>query len=101
MSLNNPFAGPDYVRSLCNAIENIPATYPPQTGGEVTSLRFPVHLLAYFEAIGAASGWNRNQVVNALLNKGLFAMFAHLNDEQAQKIIDEVVNHVVPTHEDA
>lgn len=99
MALNNPFAGPDFLTSLCIAIEKNKVAFmqPPKTGGAVTSLRFPEHLLAYFDAIGAASGWNRNQVIYALLNKGLYDMFNKLESNHAEKIINEVIRQVEST----
>jgi hypothetical protein len=102
MANTNPISGgPDFVRSLCNAIQKIPSSYvqPPPTGGDATSIRFPTERLALLDAIVSASDWNRNQVVNALVDKGLFVLFAELDEESASKLVAAVTGQVPPTHQ--
>lgn len=102
MALNNPFeGGPDFVRSLINAIETVPNAYarPPQTGGSATSVRFPAERVSCLDAIATASGWTRNEVINALLDKGLFALFHELKDKHVERIMADAVQQIFPpTH---
>lgn len=93
MSANNPFSGgPDYVKSLVNRIESIPGAYvqPPNSSGAATSVRFSENRVACLDAIAKISGWTRNEVINALLEKGLFVLFHELNDEHVDQILARV-----------
>ena len=101
MSINNPFAGgPDYVVALANAIDDAPNTIAqrPQSGGIATSVRIPEHRLAWLDEIAAASNWTRNEVINALLDKGLFILFHGLKDHHAESIMGRVQNVFLPSH---
>lgn len=101
MAHTNPLAGgPDYVRSLCNAIHAAEGTYkqPPATGGGATSLRFPRDRAALLDALASASGWNRNQVVNALVDKGLFVLFSELGEKRAVELVEKVSNSIPERH---
>lgn len=99
MAINNPFAGsPDFVRALASAIESIPNAYTraPQAGGAATSVRMPDERVACLDAVAKASGWTRNEVVNALLDKGLFVLFHELGDSDVEKIMDSVGKQFSP-----
>jgi hypothetical protein len=102
MSTKNPFeGGPDFVKSLINAIEVVPNAYtrPPQAGGQATSVRLPAERIACLDAIATSSSWTRNEVVNALLDKGIFILFHQLKDEQVERIMEQVMQQIFPpTH---
>ena len=101
MALNNPLlGGPDFVKSLVNAIEVAPNAYahPPQASGMATSIRLPKERVAVLDAIADATKgkWTRNDVVNALLDKGLFVLFEQINDGEMSKIMNQAAHQILP-----
>jgi hypothetical protein len=103
MAINNPMSGgPDYAGVLRNALENTPGAYaaPPSTGGEQVSIRLPEFTGAMIDAITARChrpGWNRSQVLNALIDRGLFDLFNLLSDKTARAIMGDIASKIVPT----
>jgi hypothetical protein len=94
--------GPDYVAVLRNALENAPGAYahPPSSGGDQISIRFPDSTAAIIEAIAAhcrQPDWNRNQVINALVDRGLFDLFCVLGDATMEEIMKAVASRIAPT----
>jgi hypothetical protein len=102
MALNNPMAGgPDYAGVLRNALENKPGAYavPPSTGGEQVSIRLPEFTGALIDAITARCQrpvWNRSQVLNALIDRGLYDLFNLLGDKTAKALVDDIASKTVP-----
>ena len=86
--------GPDFVEILRNALDpakNASYIRPPFTGGTQVSLRIAQDRLALLERLSERSGWNRNQVIDALVDKGLYVLFDRLSDATADEILDEHV----------
>jgi|SRR6185312_5998974 len=87
---NHPFAGgADYARILANALElrrTLHAT-PPATGGTQFSLRLRPGRLAMINHIADMTRWNRNQVIDALLEVGLAAVFEAISPKAAEGLI--------------
>jgi hypothetical protein len=100
MSHANPIAGgPDFILPLRNALEKTPNAYskPPVTGGTQISSRFAEDRLALLDAICEMSDWNRNQVINALVDRGLYELFQQLTNETTNTLMDHVVDKILPT----
>ena len=100
MAKNNPLAGgPDFVEILCAALEQQTSTYsrPPSTGGTQISFRLREDRLALLDRLAERSGWNRNQVVDALVDKGLFALFSRLSNLTADEIMEDHVTQFMNT----
>jgi hypothetical protein len=100
MASHNPIAGgPDFVAVLRNALEKTPGGYctPPPTGGTQISSRFADDRLAILDAICEISGWNRNQVINAFVDRGLFELFSYVGDEIVEKVMSHAAERVIPT----
>src|SRR5437870_5626447 len=93
MAKNNPFVGgPDYVTALCAVLEQGSNTFrmaAPSAGGSQLSIRMLDDRLELLDILREKSGWNRNQLLIALLDKGLWFLFAELDDETAGKIMKE------------
>jgi hypothetical protein len=102
MALRNPMSGgPDYAAVLRNALESKPGTYmaPPSSGGEQVSIRLPEHTAAIIAAITARCQrpeWNRSQVLNALIDRGLFDLFNLLSDKAAKDIMSDIESKKAP-----
>lgn len=95
MAKENPFVGgPDYVKALCAVLQGSNAfrVAPPSASGSQLSIRMLDDRLELLKVLGEKSGWNRNQLLIALLDKGLWFLFAELNDETAGKIIKERIS---------
>lgn len=104
MASQNPIAGsPDFVVVLRNALEKTPGGYctPPPTGGTQISSRFADDRLAILDAVCEHSGWNRNQVINAFVDRGLFELFSYIGDEVVEKIMAHAAERVIPTYDPA
>jgi hypothetical protein len=100
MALDNPFAGgPDYLASLANALDKVPNAYsqPPASGGSQLSLRANDDRIAVLDEVCSQSGWNRSQVISAMIDKGLFLLFHQLTAGTADKIMTTVAHTRVPT----
>jgi hypothetical protein len=92
MAKSNPMAGgPDYIKILCGALKQRASTYsrPPATGGTQFSLRLREDRLALLERLVERSGWNRNQIVDALIDNGLFMLFDELSNATADEIMED------------
>ncbi|AOJ04608.1 hypothetical protein WS70_22670 [Burkholderia mayonis] len=52
----------------------------------------------YLDAIATATNgkWTRNDVINALLDKGLFALFHELKDEDVERITEQAAQQLFP-----
>ncbi len=100
MAFNNPISGgPDLISALRNALEKTPNVYakPPLTGGTQISSRFADDRLAILDAICEQSGWNRNQVINALVDRGLLVLFQQISDVAVDAIMDHAADKIMPT----
>lgn len=90
MARNNPFAGaPDYVRVLANALGAKAQlwTEPPSTGGTQFSIRLRPGRLAIINQIADHTKWNRNQVIDALLQSALAQLFDALSPKAAEGLL--------------
>jgi hypothetical protein len=94
----NPMAGPAYVVALQNALEKRVNEYrtPPRTGGIQISTRFDEFVLNHVDAIVEESGWNRAEVLYALVQRGLFDLYAFLAPEVTETIIHKIVAKMAP-----
>jgi hypothetical protein len=101
---NNPMSGPAHIVALANSLERErrPNAYvrPPPTGGDQISVRLGSALLAHMDVLGKASGWTRVQVLTALIDRGLFDLYANLSDEIGEAIMKKLANELVPTMHD-
>jgi hypothetical protein len=100
MSTTHPLAGaPDFVIALRNALEQQTDAYrkPPNTGGKQISSRVADDRLALIDAIAEISGWNRNAVLNALADRGLFELFGLLSDDVVRSIVVKAGQEIAPT----
>jgi hypothetical protein len=98
--LNNPIAGgPNFIEVLRNALEKVPNAYtkPPPTGGTQISVRFGDDRLAILDGIEKHSGWNRSQIINALVDRGLYELFSRVSDQVVEVIMASAADRVVPT----
>ena len=68
---------------------------PPATGGVPISFRLEEDRLAMLDILSKRSGWNRTQVIVALIEYGLFELFEALPDSLSSEIIDETVESVI------
>lgn len=94
MNKPNPIeGGPLYVEVLARALDRraTASTRPPATGGIQVSLRFSPERLALFDKISGRTGWNRNQVVDALVDGGLNQLFQNLSEGTAKALMQELV----------
>ena len=84
--------GPDYARWLALAVSPAkPASLapgPPASGGEQISIRLRPDRLRLLEALAARSGWNRNQIIEGLLESGLAVFFHHADDAAAEGLLE-------------
>lgn len=93
MAKNNPMVGgPDYARWLAQSVnpqklQNL-AHSPPATGGAQISIRLRADRLRLFDTLSARSGWNRNQVIESLLDCGLATFFHHVDDVTAEDLME-------------
>lgn len=103
MAKHNPFlGGPDYVVILKNALEQQRKglyARPPSTGGTQFSIRLRPGRLAVLNQIGDQAGWNRNQVIDALLEVGLVALFNTLGDKAADGVMTAAVSKAMKERE--
>ena len=90
MAKANPFAGgQDYVRVLsrCLGAKAPLLTQPPSTGGTQFSIRLRPGRLAIINQISDHTGWNRNQVIDALLEVALVGLFDALSTKAAEGLL--------------
>jgi len=101
LSRPNPMSGPAYVIALRNALERRPASEyqsPPRTGGTQVSIRLDEFIFNHVEAITAKTGWNRVEVLNALIQRGLFDLYAFCKPEVVEALVEDVVAKLAPPH---
>jgi hypothetical protein len=94
-------SGPAYVISLRNALEQRPASEyqsPPRTGGTQVSIRLDEFSFNHVEAIMAKTGWNRAEVLNALIQRGLFDLYEFCKPEVVDALVKDVVAKLAPQH---
>jgi hypothetical protein len=97
----NPLSGPAYVIALRNALERrSTAEYqsPPRTGGTQVSLRLDEFIFNHVEAITAKTGWNRAEVLHALIQRGLFDLYEFCKSEVVDALVRDVVAKLAPPH---
>lgn len=94
----NPMAGPAYVIALRNALENRKTEYttPPRTGGTQISTRLDDFVFNHVEAIVEECGWNRAEVLYALIQRGLFDLYEFVSPETVNKIVNKIVARMAP-----
>ena len=100
MPRSNPMSGPAYVIALRNALDKRTDDYqsPPRTGGTQISTRFDEFVLNHVDAIVEESGWNRAEVLYALVQRGLFDLYEFASPETTDRIIRKIVGKLPPTH---
>ncbi len=94
MAKNNPFAGgPDYVQVLSNALGAKAQLWnePPSTGGTQFSIRLRPGRLAIINQIADHTKWNRNQVIDALLQAALAQLFEAMSSKAAEGLLTAAV----------
>ena len=97
----NPMSGPAYVIALRNALEHRPASEyqsPPRTGGTQVSIRLDEFIFNHVEAITVKTGWNRAEVLNALIQRGLFDLYEFCKPEVVDALVQDVVAKLAPPH---
>jgi len=90
MAKTNPFAGgPDYVRVLSRTLEAKAQlwTQPPSTGGTQFSIRLRPGRLAIINQISDHTRWNRNQVIDAMLEVALVQLFDALSPKAGEALL--------------
>ncbi len=96
----NPFSGPNYIVALRNAVERHirPNEYmeAPKTGGTQISLRLPENVLNHIEILVEKSEWNRAEILQTLIERGLFDLYSGLNGSTVEEIIESVVAKSIP-----
>ncbi len=98
MAKNNPMVGgPDFIELLKNALEGRVAGFarPPATGGTQVSLRFREDRLMLLDILAEHSNWNRTQVIDALIDKGLHVLFEQLTTSAAEEVMESHVKAVM------
>src|SRR5713226_9008100 len=98
MQRANPMAGPAYVIALRNALENRTTEYtpPPRTGGTQISTRLDDFLFNHVQAIVEECGWNRAEVLYALIQRGLFDLYEFASPEVVERIVQKIVGKMAP-----
>jgi hypothetical protein len=101
MARANPMSGPAYIVALCNALEAAkrPTDYrtPPRTVGNQISIRMDDFVFNHVEAIvSECPEWNRAEVVYALIQRGLFDLYAFCEAETVDRIVEKVVSKLAP-----
>ena len=94
-------SGPAYVLALRNALEQrVASEYqsPPRTGGTQVSIRLDEFMLNHVEAVTAKTGWNRAEVLNALIQRGLFDLYEFCKPEVVEGLVQDVVAKLAPPH---
>jgi hypothetical protein len=93
----NPMSGPAYIIALRNALASgkRPGEYsqpPKQRGGPQISVRFDDFQFNHIDAIAEKSEWNRSEVINALIQRGLFDLYEFSDRETVDEIVRLVVS---------
>ncbi|MBX5454468.1 MAG: hypothetical protein K6U10_11130 [Acidobacteriia bacterium] len=92
--LINPMAGPAYIGDLCDALEKRTTgnTIPPSTGEKQISIRLDDFVFDHIETIAEESGWSCDQVLHALINRGLFDLYQLVSPYIGEKIVNTIVS---------
>jgi hypothetical protein len=102
MTRPNPMSGPAYVMALRNALEKDKRPsqydYPPRGGGIQISVRLEEFLYNHVNAIVEKSGWNRAEVLTALVQRGLFDLYENSHPDTVDAIVEKVVAKLAPSH---
>jgi hypothetical protein len=101
MLRSNPMSGPAYIISLRNALERRPPSEyqsPPRTGGTQVSIRLDEFIFNHIEAVTKQSGWNRAEVLHALIQRGLFDLYEFCKPEIVDNLVQDVVAKLAPPH---
>jgi hypothetical protein len=100
MALSNPMSGPAYVIALRNALETArrPSDYktPPRTGGTQISIRLDDFIFNHVDALVTECGWNRAEVLYALIQRGLFDLYEFAAPQTVERIVQKIVSKVAP-----
>jgi hypothetical protein len=96
-------SGPAYVIALRNALERDkrPTEYnkPPKGGRSVQiSIRLDEFVYNHVEAISEKIRWNRAEILNSLIQRGLFDLYEFSHWETVEEIVQKVVAKVAPPH---
>jgi hypothetical protein len=86
--------------ALCNALESQRRPgirNPPRTTGTQISSRLDENILNHVDVIVEQSGWNRTEVLYALVQRGLFDFYFFADDETVEKIIEVVMTKAPPS----
>ena len=87
--------GPNYAQWLALTISPQKpaglAPAPPASGGEQISIRLRPDRLRLLDALSEGSGWSRNQVIEGLLDAGLYQFFGHVDDTAAENLIERAL----------
>jgi hypothetical protein len=91
-------SGPAYVIALRNALENRITEYttPPRTGGTQISTRLDEFVFNHVEAIVEECGWNRAEVLYALIQRGLFDLYEFVSPEIVERIVRKIISRMAP-----
>lgn len=65
---------------------------PPAAGGDQISIRLPKDRLSLLDAICSRASWSRNQVLIALIDRSIFALFEELPDKTANQIREDLLS---------
>jgi hypothetical protein len=100
MARSNPMSGPAYVIALRNALDKRAGEYqsPPRTGGTQISTRFDEFVLNHIDAIVEDTGWNRAEVLYALVQRGLFDLYEFTSPAAVDRIVRKIVGKLPPAH---
>ena len=96
---NNPFVGgPAYIVALRNALEQRSNEFvtPPRTGGAQISTRFDDFILNHVDAIVEESGWNRAEVLYALVQRGLFDLYEFVSPDVIEGNVKAILSKIMP-----
>lgn len=101
MARANPMSGPAYIVALRNALEatkrRTEYRTPPRTGGAQISIRMDDFVFNHVDAIvSECPDWNRAEVIYALIQRGLFDLYAFCDDETVERIVQKVVSKLAP-----
>jgi hypothetical protein len=86
-------SGPAYVIALRNALERDkrPTEYnqPPKGGGVQISMRLDEFVYNHVEAIADKARWNRAEILNSLIQRGLFDLYEFSHSETVERLSKE------------
>lgn len=93
----NPFSGPAYWVTLKNSLENNgKSTARPKAGGDPISMRIDTHPLNHINAIAELAGWNRSEVLTAIIDCGLFVLYQNMDENIQNELVQNVMEKTPP-----